>query len=127
MANRYVRRTVESWIANYMVTPYYQSVALDPAPIDPVWCSIDWGFAFPRRITFCNEQLQEGNFQLVFFGRAGLGDDDLLTQAEADIELLKTAVDPTHKLVLESFSAPDDFVQEQYYGVSFTIEYTYAT
>ena len=123
MAERYVRRALEDFINANFATPYYTSVNLDEDPADATWCSIDWGVSLARRLTFCNEQEYDGTFQLLFFGIAGQGDDALLTSSELDVNLLKTFADPGGRLVLNNFSSAEDFRQDRWYAIAFTIEY----
>ena len=126
MADRYVRRLVESWITANFATPYYPTVNTEQDPADPVWCTVDWGFSYPQRLTLCNDQLIDGTIQVAFLGPVGIGDDALLQAAEADMVLLMQQVDPNGKLELELQGAPEDFRQDRYYSVMFTVDYRYA-
>jgi hypothetical protein len=124
MSSRYVRTTVRNWLGLGSV-PFYDTVNVEQDPTDRIWNSVDWGAGFRDRETFCGE-VESGNFDVVFVGPPGIGDDELLEKAEAEIQVLMTRVDPSQKLSLLMFSAPQDFRTSQgKFCVSISVEYEY--
>lgn len=124
MANLYVRNTIREWLSSSVI-PFYDTVNLEQNPQDPMWCTVDWGFSFADRTTFCNTIEEDGSFQIVYFGKPGIGDEELLEAAEKDMELLMEQIDPNYRLTLDTFSAAEDFLEENFYGVSFLVSYRY--
>lgn len=130
MSSLYVRQTVRGWLADpAMATPFYNTTNEEQAPNDAIWCTLDFGYADRERLTFCQGDIsEEGEFEVVYLGRPGVGDVALLTAAEADMKTLMAQRDPSNKLILTARSAPDEFTQgdaQLEYGVSFSVDYTY--
>lgn len=124
MTSFYVRDTIRNWLQLGAI-PYYDTVNQEQNPLDAQWCTVDWGFSFTERMNYCDDFLEDGSFNVVFFGPIGQGDSVLIPDAESDMELLMTRIDPTNRLTLMAYSAAEDFSDENYYGVSFNVEYEY--
>lgn len=124
MSSRYVRRKVGEWMA-LMTVPYYPTVNVEQDPTDATWVTVEYNIPFNNTLTFCNNKLEEGSFTIAFFGQSGIGDDQLLTAAEADVDLFMSQVDSAGLLQLMRNSPPIDFRQHEFYVVEFTIDYEY--
>lgn len=125
MSNSYVRNIIEAYINANFATPFYETVNFDSSPDVDEWCAIDWGFSYPRKLTYCDEFAFDGTFQVIFFGRVGIGDDTLLASSETDIATLNTFLDATGQLEIESITMPEDFRQDVWYGISYSVDYLY--
>lgn len=121
MASNYVRTTVKGWMATLGV-PFYNTVAEEQDPADPVWTTVDWGYGQNERVDFCTVE-ENGSFSVAFFGAAGEGDAALMAVAEAAMASLMASVDPTARLVLVNFDPPTDFYQGRFYGLEFNVDY----
>lgn len=126
MTSRYVRTEVRNWLLQGNV-PYYDTVNLEQNPTDPIWSTVDWGYADRQMTTYCHNHVEEGSFNVVFFGDPGVGDDALLAAAEADMDLLLLRVDPNARLTLTNYNAPFSFRQEEHFALEFNVTYEYQT
>lgn len=125
MASRLVRETVRDWLTTFSALPFYDTVNIEQNPIEDAWCTVDWGFSFPTKTTYCNDIREDGTFQVIFFGPVGQGDDELIMSAETTMELLLSQVDPTGRVSLTQYNGAEDFADENYYGISFLVDYEF--
>lgn len=122
MSSTYVRQKVKGWAAALSV-PFYNTVNDVVNPNDPVWTTIEWVYATSGPSTYCNN-LETGTFNFYVFGAPGVGDDALLTQAEALVKALMANTDAKLKLI--NADPAVDFEQEHLYGAEFSISYEYS-
>lgn len=122
MSRLYVRQLVKQWLGADPL-PFYDTTNLEQAPTDDVWMTVDWGVPDTQRITYCDDASETGTFNLVFLGRAGIGDDYLLDQAGDATARFMAQRDPQGRLTLIQDGAPFDFLQEEWYVVEVQIEY----
>ena len=130
MASRYVRQQVKTWLADSSMTvPFYDTINLEQNPSDDIWCTVEFGFASRERMTYCEGLIEEdGDFEVIYFGRAGVGDDDILRAAETDINTFMSFRDSSGKLLITNRSSADEFTNgdvDREYGISFSVDYIY--
>lgn len=121
---------MEQWLVDpAMAVPYYPTINVEQNPADPIWMTADFGSSYREVLTFCDgDQYEEGEIEVVFFGRPGIGYTALITAAEAMAAVMMAQRDPADKLVLVSRSAPFEFTAgsaERSYSVSVFFEYQY--
>lgn len=124
MSSRYVRTKVRDWL-NQGNIPFVDTVNYEENPTDNIWSSVDWIYSNRTIDTYCGGAIEEGNFNVAFMGRPGIGDDELIAAAEAEIALLMSRVDTSGKLILLDFDPPFDFREAEHYIVEFMISYEY--
>lgn len=125
MASHLVRTTVKAWL-NAGTVPFYDSVNVEINPADDIWVTVDWVYGSREALSYCGEMLESGTFNVVFFGRPGIGEDVLLTAAEAEMAVLMTRIDTSGRVVLLSHDAPSDFRQEEHYCIEFMVNYEFS-
>ena len=129
MSSRAVRQAVRGWMAA-LTTSYYDTINIEQAPADRIWVTVEFNSFGMIKETFCDQWVEEGDITLTFFGPPGVGDDALLSQAEADALLFYSQVDPAGKVVLVNRSAPEDFALTENgprFGVTFRFGYEFRT
>jgi hypothetical protein len=107
MSSRHVRQLFRSWVAKF-TTPYHETVNTESSPQEVMWCTLEFASAFTQRTDLCNGSEEQGSVNVWFFCPAGVGDDTLLAQAEADVDLLMQQTDPSGKVALLGVQPPDD-------------------
>jgi len=126
MSSGYVRTLVETWL-NELTVPYYPTVNEDQNPQDDIWCTAEFSSAFRESTTFCGGYTtEEGDVEVVYWGRPGIGEDTLIAALEADMVILMAKRDLTQKLVLLNRTAPFEYTSgsaEEGYGLSVEIDY----
>jgi hypothetical protein len=109
MSSRYVRQTARAWAAT-LSTPYLETINVaETAPDGTIWMSAEFDSFGWDKLSYCQEFQETGQITLVWMGVNGVGDDAVLTAAEADAVAFFKKVDPAGKLVLTGRSAPDTF------------------
>lgn len=109
MSSRYIRNLSEQWARAIPLLPYHPTVNEEVANPPAVWVTIDWTSFGATKETFCDDFREDGEIRLVFFGRAGIGYDQLFADAEAYANSFYANTDPTGRLVLTSKGVPDKF------------------
>ena len=130
MSSRYVRQIFEQWLQDPALSvPFYPTVNMEQNPTDDTWCTADFSGSYRDVLTFCNGVVSEdGEVELVYFGRPGIGYDTLLQQVENDVAILEGMEDPAGKLVIMGRSAPYEFSSgsaAKEYSLSVFFEYRY--
>lgn len=125
MARSYVRTMLRQWAAGFAI-PYYDTVAIEQAPADPIWCTFDFTFADTELADFCGGSIERGTATLVVMGPAGSGDAAVLAAAEAAAAFLMQQIDNSGALALFKAGAPQDFLEGPFYGVEIGIDYDYS-
>jgi hypothetical protein len=108
-----------------MSTPFYNTVNMEQDPTDNMWATVEYNIPIKNTATFCGDTIEEGNFTVAFFGQPGIGDDVLLTAAEADMKFLYRQMDVSGVLTLTNISAPMDFRQGEWFVVEFMVDYEF--
>lgn len=130
MSSSYVRTLVEGWMKDAgMAVPYYATINEEQNPQDELWCTVDFTSDYRDVITFCEGMTtEEGEVEVQYFGRAGIGDDTLIQALEADMITLMAQRDPQGKCVLIRRSAPFETSSgsaDQMYSLSVYIDYQF--
>ena len=112
-----------------MSVPFYGTINEDQNPRDDMWFTASFGSTWRETMTFCEGmKLEEGEIELVFFGRPGVGYNDLLTAIEADMVVLMAQKDPNGRLVLTEQSAPFEYSggsANEEYSLSVFVDYQF--
>lgn len=124
MASLYVRKAVKGWLASGPV-PFVDTVNLEEDPRDDVWCTVQWMPGSNEVLDYCRNTLERAAFQLVFFGKPGIGDEHLLEQAEIGLANLLGQSDNAKKLQLMGANTPEDFSIGNHFGIQFIVDYEY--
>ena len=112
-----------------MVVPYYPTLNEEQNPKDDNYCTARFTSSFRETITFCQgDKLEEGEIEVIYFGKPGIGDNALIQALEADMITMMAQRDPATKLTLTQRSAPFEFSGGSAlarYGQSVYIDYVY--
>lgn len=125
MSALYVRDLCQQW-AQALPTPYYNTINMEQDPQDETWVTLEFQTIGKSRDTYCSE-VENGIVSLVYFGKPGVGFEDLLALAEPQVEAFVDNVDPTGRLTLELSQPPSDFtgLGAPSYIVEFAVNYTF--
>ena len=127
MSSLYVRNMVRGWLPA-LATPYHDSINREATPgVDDPWLTLDFQPEYSEVSDFCRNGLEEGTIDFIFSGRAGTGDNALLTAVEADMRLIAGQVDPTGRLVIRNVEPPEEYTDgdaDRYYRIVAGVEYT---
>jgi hypothetical protein len=127
MSSKYVRDLVRGWAAG-SPTPYYDTINLDNDPADVLWFTIMFEVEESSKTTFCGDTEEAGVIELVFCGRAGVGDANALAAAEAEGVRLMALADPGARLTLRRAMPPEEHSAgdgDPFYRVVVGLEYDY--
>jgi hypothetical protein len=104
----YIRRKVRTWATALPNSTYAEglNVEEDISGID-IALLADFIADGVERATFCGDEIETGIITLSWVGRAGIGDEALLTAVEADVAVFYAHKDP--KLTLMNRGAPETF------------------
>lgn len=108
MSSSYVRNMFRAWL-NALPEPYYDTVNIDQAPADDIWLTavfISYGVDF---LDSCDQQEETGEVQVVWFGRPGRGDADLLAAVESGVAAIMAQSDPAGNFVITGRTAVSDY------------------
>jgi hypothetical protein len=130
MSSSYVRSLFREWLSNAnVVTPYYDTINLDQNPAEDTWVTAEFDVNFRDRRTFCEGSWEEeGEVSLMFNGRAGVGDGELLSVAEQDIKTLLSFRDATGQVTVTRVGGVNEFSggdANMGYQLEYLIEYSY--
>ena len=130
MSSLYVRTTVRSWLNDdAVVSPYYDTINLEQNPPEDTWVTAEFDVSFREKKTFCEGSWEEeGEVSLMFNGRAGVGDGELLTIAEQDIKTLLAFRDESGQLKVVRVSGVNEFSSgnaNMGYQIEYILEYTF--
>ena len=128
MSALYVRDTFRKWLNDPAhVVAFYDTVNLDQNPADDVWCTASFDAFARESLTFCpGADREEGEIEVVYFGRPGIGDAELLQAVEAHVGIMEGFTDSTGTFEISSISAPEEFSNgdaDREYAVSVIFEY----
>ena len=105
--------------------PFYDTENVVVKPTERTWVTVEWMQGTTARMDFCTMR-ENGFINVVFIGRAGVGDTELLTAGEAAMDLLMANIDVTGLLVLNRQGVPDVFSDNMgHFCVGFPVEYDY--
>lgn len=130
MSSLYVRNTVRGWCRDpAMRLPFIDTVNVEESPPGPQWSTLAFVTSQSQTASYCGHMAEQGSFDYIALGVAGIGDLELIEAAEADVALLLQKIDPLGRLTLLRASPPEDFLQggsSPWYTVSCVISYSYA-
>ena len=83
MSSSYVRTLFRSWLGDSNIqSPYYDTINMEQNPSEDTWVTAEFDVTFREKKTFCEGSWEEeGEVSLMFNGRAGVGDGELLSIA----------------------------------------------
>lgn len=130
MSSRYVRQMFEQWLQDPALSvPYFGTINQEQTPGVDTWCTASFGATYRDVLTFCNGAISEdGEVEVIYFGRPGIGYDVLIQALEADVALLEANKDPTGHLVILGRSAPEEYSAgsaDKEYALSVFFDYQY--
>lgn len=129
MASKYIRDMIDTWVKDpSMKVPFYPTINMEQDPPDDIWFTVEFSSGYKEKLTYCGTTSENGEVEIVFFGRPGIGYDTLLTALEADIKTLMAMRDPAQKMVLLDSSPPAEFSDgsaDMSYEMSVFCEYIY--
>lgn len=126
-----VRQLARAWARQVapVDAPFYDTVNTAEDPKDTVWWTIEFFSTTHNGETFCRGgYIETGQLDLVFCGRAGIGDVPLLTAAEAVIAAFTQKEDPSGRLVLENYEPIAEVLggdADLWYRIACTVTYTW--
>lgn len=128
MSSLYVRQLFEGWLQDpAMTVPYYPTVNMEQNPIDDLWMTAEFGSSYRDVVTVCsNQEIEEGEVEVLFFGLPGQGYTAVLTALETNIGILMSRTDPNNKLTILRRSGPVEYTRgdaENFYIASCFIDY----
>ena len=133
MSSRVVRQAFRGWLADPAIAaicPFYETINQVENPTDDIWFTVEFNLEFSEVLTFCRGSMREdGTVSLIFETLPGVGDDQILTAAEAVAAIIQTKVDPTGRVVIRKVSPPDEFsaggADEAEYRVIIDVDYVF--
>jgi hypothetical protein len=130
MSSKIVRQKARQWIvpAAAGIAPFYESVNTQVSAQDPLWVTLEFDSFGREYESFCGDTTETGTINIVVFGRAGVGDDAVITAAEKIASNFYDYGDPSNGLILVDLAAPEELFSNDgspQYAVSVTIEYEY--
>jgi hypothetical protein len=130
MSSSYVRTLFRSWLGDSnMQSPYYDTINREQNPSEDTWVTAEFDVTFREKKTFCEGSWEEeGEVSLMFNGRAGVGDGELLSIAEQDVKTLLSFRDATGQVVVTRVSGVNEFssgTANMGYQLEYLFEYTY--
>lgn len=126
MSSSYVRALVKGWLsAPAFGIPFYNTENEVQTPVASVWATVEWSFPDKQRYTFCSS-MESADFNIVFLGAMGNGDEALLIAAEAAMLQFALNSDSTGVLQITEIGAPYTFSDEKnYFCIAFPVSYEY--
>lgn len=108
MSSLYVRQKVRAWAKVLTHSQYVSTINFDEdiSPID-VALVIDFSADGVQVETYCRDEVETGQITMSWVGRPGIGDESLISAAEADAALFFQNSD--YKLTLVSRGAPETY------------------
>ena len=130
MSSSYVRTLFRSWLGDSNIqSPYYDTINMEQNPSEYTWVTAEFDVTFREKKTFCEGSWEEeGEVSLMFNGRAGVGDGELLTISEQDVKTLLSFRDATGQVVVTRVSGVNEFssgTANMGYQLEYLFEYTY--
>ena len=130
MSDLYVRNKLRVWLAEPdMEVPFYDTINLAQNPQDDMWVTADFNATYREKLSFCNgDWMEEGDIALVYSGVPGIGDEQLIEAALADIKTLMAKRDSTSQVVLTERSSVQNFssgAANQSYQIEIMVTYEY--
>lgn len=125
MSSNYVRTMVRGWLETIGV-PFFDTENQVQRPNVPNWVTVEWGVPATEKLTFCGNNRETAEFNVVFLGRQGIGDAVLLALADPAITLFAAKVDASGLMELTMVGAPTVFSDDKnYFCVSYPCQYEY--
>jgi hypothetical protein len=108
MSSLAVRQITRQWVTA-ITTPFYNTIAEEQDPADPVWCTCEFDQYEYTKMSYCDQWVESGDIRLTWFGQIGAGELALLQIAESDAATFMQQKDSTGKVVITGRSAPEVF------------------
>lgn len=128
MSSQYVR-TFARQIMPLMKTPFFETINQEiEYPNNAIWMTLAFRAYSMNRETYCQESKETGVISLVFFGTAGIGDQQLLEAVEGDSQFFYRQKDSSGLLTLEQLSPPEEASDgdgRPLYVMSVDVSYSY--
>jgi hypothetical protein len=96
-----------------MPVPFIDTVNTNVKPDLDKWFTVEWMPGQVQRLTFCKDFVDQGTFDLLFFGKLGTGYADLVQAAEDVAAALEQMTDAAGLLQLVNFGTPQDWAMNQ--------------
>lgn len=125
MSSLYVRSKTELWTKADTSINFYPTVNVNQEPADDIWLTANYEAFDTLKETYCMDMLENGEINLLFFGRAGIGYNALFAAAETYAKTFFANTDTSGRLVLVLKNAPIDFAgrNNPWFIVEIAIEY----
>jgi len=125
MSSRYVRNLFRGWMLSLPVA-FYDTENKVVRPVEPTWATLEFGIPAGRAYDYCGHQGETGEINLVFLGRQGVGDDEMLSLADQCMDIFMAKVDPNNAMTLTNKGAPMVYSDSRnYFCVAVPVEYDY--
>lgn len=132
MSASFVRTTFRTWateVATATTLPFYDTINQSQNPTDAIW----WTCEFTSELhegTFCQRGYFETGFiTVIVVSEPGIGDLQAIQAMEQIVPALDAKIDPTQRLVLESYDPLDEQTAgsaDQSYRVRCNINYRHS-
>lgn len=108
MSSHYVRTFAREQMPK-LSTPFFETINTDMVvPTDSIWMTLSFNTFANSKQSFCDDFMEMGVISLIYFGTAGMGDELLISQAEADSKIFYRQSDPSGLLTLSGINAPEE-------------------
>lgn len=122
-----IRTAVQDWITNNSpTTGFYDTINIaTDDPTETYWVTVQFSSYYSERTAIgCDEKAEYGSADIFVFGRAGLGDTQVVTIADS----LSDALDSFSQngVTVENIDPPTEAFNgdaQHWYGVYVTLEY----
>jgi hypothetical protein len=125
MSSVAIRRKMETFAAGLGV-PYYPTINEEQNPTDPLWMSLDFSGEYSEKTTFCNDQLEVGQIEFLFFANPGVGEQIIFSSIERVLNQVNLYQDDN--LVLGAVQPLDDnngSAENRWFEISCRVDYSY--
>jgi hypothetical protein len=125
MSSVAIRRKMETFAAGLGV-PYYPTINEEQNPTDPLWMSLDFSGEYSEKTTFCNDQLEVGQIEFLFFANPGVGEQSIFSFIERVLNQVSLYQD--NNLTLGTAQPLDDnngSAENRWFEISCRVDYSY--
>jgi hypothetical protein len=125
MSSVAIRRKMETFAAGLGV-PYYPTINEEQNPTDPLWMSLDFSGEYSEKTTFCDDQLEVGQIEFLFFANPGVGEQIIFSSIERVLNQVNLYQDDN--LVLGAVQPLDDnngSAENRWFEISCRVDYSY--
>jgi hypothetical protein len=125
MSSVAIRRKMETFAAGLGV-PYYPTINEEQNPTDPLWMSLDFSGEYSEKTTFCDDQLEVGQIEFLFFANPGVGEQSVFSFIERVMNQVNLYQDDN--LVLGAVQPLDDnggSAENRWFEISCRVDSSY--